>query len=466
MSQHQSAQHDATQQTEVRRCHCFKEVHPTLRPISLLGSRIVKNIRHSLRKNNRIHRNIFRIQLLRYAAMTVGILFFCSTNIYAESTEPNSVIASDSRAVQETNSAIAEPLLPSAQISLSSAYGVYRNNRFLGAVKDTSVIEHALSAMLTAYSNTLPSKANDVFYTDDISYIYGMYLTESLTDAQRIADLLTKRTTTTQTVNTIEEISVAAMAAQYSMTPDALCSLNPILQDPIPVNTAVTVSFMEYALPIAYTATITDTAQIPYGSIEVADETLPRGEHRLLSAGQPGEIEHTMQVTYVNGVEVTRTLLHSVLQAEPIAEQVSVGTQTAAPASTDTKLYGTGKYSWPVNGGYISDPYISNRNHGGLDIAAPANTQIYASADGVVTTARWNANGYGYYIIIDHGDNYETLYAHCNQLLVSEGETVTEGQLIALVGSTGRSTGNHLHFEVRYQGVQQNPVDYIRVNAD
>lgn len=93
------------------------------------------------------------------------------------------------------------------------------------------------------------------------------------------------------------------------------------------------------------------------------------------------------------------------------------------------------------------------KTHGGTDIAAPLGTPILAVADGVVVTATWH-NSYGYYVKIKHDDTYSTLYAHCSALYVSVGQTVKQGQVIADCGSTGDSTGNHLHFEVLQNGIR------------
>ena len=98
--------------------------------------------------------------------------------------------------------------------------------------------------------------------------------------------------------------------------------------------------------------------------------------------------------------------------------------------------------------------------HRGLDIAAATGTPIKAAAGGTVTTAGWNSS-YGYMIIISHGNGVQTVYAHCSQLLASKGQKVTQGQVIAKVGSTGYSTGPHLHLEVRVNGVLQNPQNYV-----
>ena len=101
-----------------------------------------------------------------------------------------------------------------------------------------------------------------------------------------------------------------------------------------------------------------------------------------------------------------------------------------------------------------------------MDIAAPENTDIYAASDGVVIAAGWNTGGYGYFVMIDHLDGYETLYGHCNGLYVTKGQIVTRGQLIAAVGNTGDSTGNHCHFEVRYNGNYYDPLAFINTTGE
>ena len=104
----------------------------------------------------------------------------------------------------------------------------------------------------------------------------------------------------------------------------------------------------------------------------------------------------------------------------------------------------------------------SRDNHKGIDIGASKGTAIYAAASGTVSVSQYGyGGGYGNYIILSHGNGIQTLYGHCSELCVSEGEYVSQGQLIAKVGSTGNSTGNHLHFEVRVNGVAQDPQNYV-----
>lgn len=118
----------------------------------------------------------------------------------------------------------------------------------------------------------------------------------------------------------------------------------------------------------------------------------------------------------------------------------------------------------PVQSGYTITSRFGPRNsgmHKGLDVAAPIGTPIYAAAEGTVTTAGWSDTGYGYCIEITHNNGVKTLYAHCSELYVSAGDYVSQGQHIAAVGSTGWSTGPHLHLEIRVNGSVVNPQYYL-----
>lgn len=125
----------------------------------------------------------------------------------------------------------------------------------------------------------------------------------------------------------------------------------------------------------------------------------------------------------------------------------------ASDLSANTKLL------WPVLSHRITQ-YFSWR-HTGLDVGDKVGNPIYASEDGKIERSGWST-GYGYNVIINHGNGLETLYGHASKLLVKTGETVSRGQVIALIGSTGWSTGPHLHMEVRVNGVRKNPISYIK----
>lgn len=132
---------------------------------------------------------------------------------------------------------------------------------------------------------------------------------------------------------------------------------------------------------------------------------------------------------------------------------------TTATRPVSASNVGSGMF-WPANCRRISQ-YFGWR-HTGIDIACPLGTAIYAFDDGVVEASGWNSGGYGYQIVINHGNGIKTRYAHNSKLFVKVGELVSKGDNISLMGSTGRSTGSHLHFEVIVNGVRVNPFLYVR----
>ena len=143
---------------------------------------------------------------------------------------------------------------------------------------------------------------------------------------------------------------------------------------------------------------------------------------------------------------------------EVVIDTTRYATRTVAPIPG---VVGEGNFMWPTSG-YISQKYYWY--HQAVDIANKSNPDIVASQGGTVTTAGWNAGGYGNYVIIDHGNGYRTLYAHMlnNSMVVKAGQRVVQGQKLGLMGSTGRSTGTHLHFEVIGPGGKLNPLTVLK----
>lgn len=140
-----------------------------------------------------------------------------------------------------------------------------------------------------------------------------------------------------------------------------------------------------------------------------------------------------------------------------VAQTPNYGDDDLPPASD---LSANTKFLWPVLSHRVTQ-YFSWR-HTGLDIGDQVGNPIYAADDGKVQISGWNRGGYGNYVIINHGNGIQTVYGHASKLLVETGEVVSRGQVIALVGSTGRSTGPHLHFEVRLNNTRKNPINYIK----
>lgn len=213
-------------------------------------------------------------------------------------------------------------------------------------------------------------------------------------------------------------------------------------QEDLPVLTVRTVEEVTYTQPV--------DPQVQ----EVADSTLLVGEEKVLVEGTPGLAEYTDRVTYAQGREEYRETMSTNLLIQPVPTQVAVGTAQGAEGAK-------GRFLWPLEG-RISSPFGDRTIfggesfHRGLDIAAPSGTPIAASASGQVI---WSGEKgtYGNLVKLDHGNGYVSYYAHCSALLVEEGDWVEQGQTIALVGSTGRSTGPHCHFELLWQGELLDP---------
>ena len=137
------------------------------------------------------------------------------------------------------------------------------------------------------------------------------------------------------------------------------------------------------------------------------------------------------------------------------AQSHSLSDIFALPAAVSSS-----KLQWPTNS-YRITQYYSWR-HSGLDIGNNTGQPIYAAETGKVEASGWNSGGYGYYIIINHGGGLKTLYGHLSKILVKNGQNLSRGSVIGAIGSTGRSTGPHLHFEIRVNGIRVNPLGYIR----
>lgn len=130
----------------------------------------------------------------------------------------------------------------------------------------------------------------------------------------------------------------------------------------------------------------------------------------------------------------------------------------SGPVPAGAKV-GSGRFVWPTSG-YVTQGY--KRLHPALDIARAIGTPVKAADSGYVVAAGWSNEGYGKYIVINHGNSFQTLYAHLDQIYVSVGDVVGQGAVIGAMGSTGRSTGPHLHFEIHKNGVKLNPQSFLR----
>ena len=211
----------------------------------------------------------------------------------------------------------------------------------------------------------------------------------------------------------------------------------------VPMVTVQTVEAAKYKQTIPFEITYENTAN------------LYKKEQTVKSRGTNGEKDVVAEVVRNNGIEVSRTEISSTILSQPVSQVVLVGTKEPP------LLIGTGTFIYPIRG-TLTSRYGQRwgRLHSGIDLAAPIGTNIKAADGGKVTFAGYNGS-LGYMVAIDHGGGRVTWYGHCSKLFVKKGDRVFQGQHIANVGNTGRSTGPHVHFEVHINGKTRNPLNYL-----
>lgn len=199
---------------------------------------------------------------------------------------------------------------------------------------------------------------------------------------------------------------------------------------------------------------------VEFATEYIQDNSLYASQRITTKAGVEGEKRVTYDITMRNGYPTAVEVLEEETLLEPVTRVVKVGTKRTLTRSSSTN-FGVVVGRLTSGFGYRRDPISGVRKfHNAIDIAAPRGTPVYAYTNGKVVTAGWG-NMTGNYVVIDHGSGLRTKYLHLSSISVSVGQTVKVGQKIGGVGSTGYSTGNHLHFEVTKNGVAVNPLLYL-----
>lgn len=250
-----------------------------------------------------------------------------------------------------------------------------------------------------------------------------------------------------------------AIANKNDLTVEKLKEINPELKsDFLKLGQELNLVKAEPLLTVVATLQTTVEEKIAYKTTYESDDTMWRGTQQVKSPGTPGSREITYRITKQNNLEVNREVLAEKVLTEPVTQVVIQGTKTIMASRGDG---GSGKLGWPLRG-RITSPYgrRGSGTHTGLDIDGITGDPVYAAEGGIVLEARYMGN-YGKCIIIDHGDGLSTLYGHLHDYKVSIGQKISRGDLVGLVGVTGRTTGSHLHFEVRINGKYTNPMNYL-----
>ena len=216
------------------------------------------------------------------------------------------------------------------------------------------------------------------------------------------------------------------------------------------------------SLNIKTTYTATNDKSVAYKTETQKTAEKVKGYTKVKVKGVNGVTRVTEDVVLLNGVEQSRVTVASEVVSAPVNEVIIIGTAKSSSSAKIAEAVSKLGFTFPLPKGSwkVSSYWGDGRGHKGIDLCANKNTAIMAVASGTVTKAGWNGD-YGYCVKIDHGNGYSTLYAHANKVCVSVGQKVSQGETIALVGNTGYSFGNHVHFEVYQGNTRINPAPFI-----
>ena len=263
--------------------------------------------------------------------------------------------------------------------------------------------------------------------------------------------------------------TLASIAKKNGVSVTALKALNPgVSTESLVAGKAVLVNQALPFVSVQKTVRVTEIKSVPFTTTQVDSANLYRGNTVVQSKGVNGTAQVTSEITYENGKELTRRqLAYTVLRA-PVNQVIAVGskpipaTNVSAGSSFERLGFATGFFRRPVSGAIITSNYgyRGREFHTGVDFALAKGSAVVAADGGTVSFAGWKGD-YGYLVIINHGNGKQTYYGHNSKLLVHVGQRVAKGQQVAKMGSTGRSTGPHCHFEVRINGKHVNPWRYL-----
>ncbi|HEX9074232.1 MAG TPA: M23 family metallopeptidase [Anaerolineae bacterium] len=247
--------------------------------------------------------------------------------------------------------------------------------------------------------------------------------------------------------------TVTGIASQFGVSPDSILWANPKLEDnPDFLSLGQTLNIPPVS-GVLYTVQNGDTLQKIVGKFR-GDQSAD-AMTQAVTALDFNQSRHDLQAPNYD-LTVGQFLM---VPSGTKAETARAPSTTSRSSPVTTVLRSTVRFGWPV-AGRITQGYWSR--HRGIDIGSSLGTPIHAADSGTIAMAGWDAVGYGNMILINHGNGYMTRYGHLSEIDVQVGQAVQKGQVIGLVGSTGHSTGPHLHFEIIHNGLNQNPYGFLR----
>ena len=339
------------------------------------------------------------------------------------------------------------------------ATGIYVNGKKIGAVQDRKTAEKALKDVADKYT-----KQGDNIEVESVRFLEKVDIKTANTDLEdlhseeEMVDLLCTSGEKETVHKVVAGDTLHSIAKKYDVWEDQLLADNKgVNSKKLEVGSNIIVKQQAPVLTYEVVEKITYDKVIEHKVEEQKSADIYEGMTETQQAGSDGLSEITARVTLQNGKKVEEEDLVTTVKEEPVTEVVLVGTKERPPT------VGSGKYIWPLKDSFTQTSGFGSRwgrQHKGVDLAVSVGTTVYAADGGTVVEAQYSGS-YGNVVMIDHQNGQETRYAHNSKLLVKKGDKVYQGQPIAKSGNTGRSTGPHVHFEIRFNGEPRNPLNYL-----
>lgn len=339
------------------------------------------------------------------------------------------------------------------------AYGIFVDNKRVGVVEDKSVAEEVFRDLEGKYTSNM--EGAEIKSIEIIEKWEGKKCNANLEDVLTKDEMVNTLSSSVKS-ESLHEVAVdetlTDIAKLYSITEEDILKKNPnidkrklivgsklVIEKEAPILTVKIKEKVTYDKVIKHKVEKKDSKEIYEGYTETKQE------------GKDGKSQITSTITLVNGEQIEEEIHKEDITSKPVTEIILVGTKERPPS------VGSGKYIWPFESGYTLTSGFKwrwGRLHQGIDLGTPVGNDVLAADGGIVTFAGYSG-GYGYLIKVDHQNGMETRYAHNSQLLVKAGDKVFQGMHIAESGNSGRSTGPHLHFEIRVNGTPKDPLGFL-----
>ena len=366
-----------------------------------------------------------------------------------------------------------------SQNYIMSAYGLYIDGALIGVTTDDSYIDEVLNIVLeeVAAEDEIVEFANDIqvirrdYAASEVlsgedfmtiaKYSATAAVEESFSEPEEKTAPVDFESRPDEEPEQAEEsgADIASVAAAAKLSAESVNTLprggiNSLIEanDSSLIAKLVKSSANASGMQIKRTRQESDFIEVPFETQRVNSSQHYAGTEIVQTPGANGVSKITAEVSLIGDEEISREIIDNEVITPPVARVILVGTKVKPTTNP------SGSFIRPVRGGRETTQFSAG--HRALDIAAPFGTVISAADGGTVIYAGFSGS-YGNHVKIRHGNNYVTLYAHMSSMSVRQGDQVFKGQEIGRVGSTGRSTGNHVHFEIIRNGIQVNPKQYI-----